>query len=287
MSKLVEVAQLWLTAHSARSKDGDTFEKVELLASWSRRLLASDDVDHADAVTYPRLRTELAAQTAHATVHPVFLGSAITGAGVDALMAGLVELLPAAEGDAAAPASGRVFKIERGAAGEKLAYVRMFAGIVHVRDRVPIGLTESGKVTAVHVFEGGAWVARTQVRAGQIGRLWGLAGVRVGDPASRRGPGRRRLVGDVVAGERPIEQLCGVGPAEPRHRVGPRRADRGGRCRHRAGVVVARSNGARPKTDGDVDSRPRARAVMRERQDAGGPADARRPLAHRERLADR
>ena len=41
-----------------------------------------------------------------ALVHPVFFGSAITGAGVDALMAGIVELLPAAAGDADGAAVG-------------------------------------------------------------------------------------------------------------------------------------------------------------------------------------
>ena len=54
----------------------------------------------------------------------------------DALMAGLTELLPAAAGDAGAPAAGTVFKIERGAAGEKIAYVRMRAGTVRTRDRL-------------------------------------------------------------------------------------------------------------------------------------------------------
>ena len=59
--------------------------------------------------------TELAAQTRRALVHPVFFGSAITGAGVDSLMAGIAELLPAAAGDADGPVSGTVFKVDRGA----------------------------------------------------------------------------------------------------------------------------------------------------------------------------
>jgi ribosomal protection tetracycline resistance protein len=36
-------------------------------------------------------------------------------------------------------------------------------------------------VTAISVFEDGAFVRRETVAAGQIGRLWGLAGVRIGD----------------------------------------------------------------------------------------------------------
>ncbi len=68
---------------------------------------------------YARLRRGLAAQTRRALVHPVFFGSARTGAGVDALTAGIAELLPAAEGDAGRPVSGTVFKIERGRAGRR------------------------------------------------------------------------------------------------------------------------------------------------------------------------
>ena len=96
-------------------------------------------VDDETTVSYGRLRDALAAQTKRALVHPVFFGSAITGAGVDALTAGITELLPASEGDADGPVSGTVFKVERGPAGEKIAYVRMFSGSVRVRDRLQFG----------------------------------------------------------------------------------------------------------------------------------------------------
>ena len=62
-------------------------------------------------------------------MHPVFFGSAITGAGVDALMAGLVDLLPTADGDADGAASRHASsRSSAAAAGEKIAYVRMFSG---------------------------------------------------------------------------------------------------------------------------------------------------------------
>src|SRR5215468_3238195 len=83
---------------------------AEALAEHDDRILAAY-VDDEQSVPYPRLRRELAAQTRRALVHPVFFGSAATGAGVPDLMAGLAELLPAGTGDAAGPVSGRVFKI--------------------------------------------------------------------------------------------------------------------------------------------------------------------------------
>jgi ribosomal protection tetracycline resistance protein len=126
-------------------------------------------------------REALAAQTKRALIHPVFFGSALTGAGVDALMGGIAELLPAAEGDADGPVSGTVFKVERGPAGEKLAYVRMFSGTVPTRDRVRFGSSGEAKVTAISVFDGGPAVQAATVSAGQIGKLSGLAEVQIGD----------------------------------------------------------------------------------------------------------
>jgi ribosomal protection tetracycline resistance protein len=163
--------------------DRFTARLADLLADHDDALVAAYLADET-ALPYRRLRRELAAQTRRALVHPVFFGSAITGAGVDALAAGITELLPAAAGDPGGPVAGAVFKVERGPAGEKIAYVRMFWGTVGVRDRLTFGGQQGeheGKVTAISVFERGAAVPRRSVAAGQIGKLWGLAEVRIGD----------------------------------------------------------------------------------------------------------
>jgi ribosomal protection tetracycline resistance protein len=138
-------------------------------------------VDDEASVSYRRLREELAAQTRRALVQPVFFGSAITGAGVDSLMTGIAELLPAAKGDVDGPVSGSVFKIERGPAGEKIAYVRMFSGTVRTRDRLRFGEDAERKVTAISVFDHGSAVQRESVSAGEIGKLWGLVEIQIGD----------------------------------------------------------------------------------------------------------
>jgi ribosomal protection tetracycline resistance protein len=143
----------------------------EIMAAWA---------DEA-TVPYARLRAQLAAQAARGQVSPVFFGSAITGAGIDPLIAAIAELLPATAGDAGGSVSGRIFKIERGPSGEKVAYVRMFAGTVRVRDRLRFGSDQEDKVTSLAVFERGAAIQRSSVSAGQIGKLWGLAEARIGD----------------------------------------------------------------------------------------------------------
>jgi ribosomal protection tetracycline resistance protein len=153
---------------------------LEVLAERNDSILSAY-VLNGPGVPYRRLRDELAAQTRRALVHPVFFGSAITGAGVGTLMSGIAELLPAADRDADGPPSGRVFKIERGASGEKIAYVRMFSGTMRTRDRVRFGRDGERKVTAIDVFGDGSNVRRPSVSAGEIGKLWGLAEIQVGD----------------------------------------------------------------------------------------------------------
>jgi len=159
-----------------------------VLAENDEALLAAY-VDDATRISYG----SLAAQTRQAVVHPVFFGSARTGAGVDALMSDIVGLLPAGEDEASGPASGSVFKMERGPAGEKIAYVRMFSGTLHQRDRVRLGDDGEAKVTAIGVFDRGGTVQKPCVSAGEIAKVWGLGEVRIGDAVGEaHAPARQR-----------------------------------------------------------------------------------------------
>jgi ribosomal protection tetracycline resistance protein len=168
-------------AFTASGADAEfTAGLVELLAEHNDALLATY-VHTDERVPDDQLRAELARQTAHGRVYPVFSGSAITGAGIAELMAGIAELLPTSDGDPDGPLSGTIFKIERGSSAEKIAYVRLFSGTIHVRDRIPLGSDLQDKVTALAVFERGPAVPRQAVSAGQIGKLWGLSRARVGD----------------------------------------------------------------------------------------------------------
>jgi len=162
---------------------------VDLLSDNDDAFLAAC-VDDETAVSYGRIRDELAAQTGRGLVHPVYFGSAATGAGIDALVSGITDLLPGAEGDADGPVSGTVFKVERGQAGEKVAYARVFSGTVRVRDPLCFSQGNEAKVTAISVYEHGSAVRRDSVCAGEIAKLSGLGDVRVGDDIGvpREGP---------------------------------------------------------------------------------------------------
>jgi ribosomal protection tetracycline resistance protein len=157
---------------------GFTARLADLLADHDDAILAAYAGERA---SYCQLRHGLAAQTTRALVHPVFLGSAITGAGVDSLMSGIAELLHATDAGVDDPVSGTVFKVERGPAGEKIAYVRLFSGTIRTRDRLQFRQDNERKVTAISVFDRGSAVQRASVGAGQIGKLWGLGDVQIGD----------------------------------------------------------------------------------------------------------
>jgi ribosomal protection tetracycline resistance protein len=98
-------------------------------------------------------------------------------------------LLPSSQGNPDGPVSGTVFKIERGATGEKIAYVRMFSGTVRTRDRLRFGRELEDKVTAIAVFERGPAVQRPSAAAGAVGKLWGLAEIQIGDRIGEAGSG--------------------------------------------------------------------------------------------------
>jgi ribosomal protection tetracycline resistance protein len=163
---------------------------AERLADHDDGILAAY-LESGGAIGYGRLRKALARQTRRALVHPVYFGSAITGAGLEPLIQGLCDLAPTGRRDPDAPRSGAVFKVERGPVGEKIAYVRMFAGTLRTRDRLDIRGVEQ-RVTAIRAFDRGPAVQSPGLTAGQIGKLWGLHDVRIGDTVGDPPPATAR-----------------------------------------------------------------------------------------------
>ncbi|ALG10959.1 elongation factor G [Kibdelosporangium phytohabitans] len=155
-------------------------ELAEVLAEHSDAVLQS----YLDGLDPVLLRDELVRQTAAGQVFPVLFGSAISGAGIDALRQGIVDLLPSAE-PAPGPLDGTVFAIEHDPAGRRFAVARLFAGSLTVRDRVTFArrdasgstVVESARATAVLDADRRA----VAVRAGGIARIGGVPGLRVGD----------------------------------------------------------------------------------------------------------
>ncbi len=170
---------------------------VEALAAHDDTVLAR----WVDGAPLPAdaLSDALARATAAGRVHPVLFGSAVTGAGIDALVDAVLALLPRSGGDPDGPLDATVFAMTRGRGGEKLARVRIRAGTL-----VPRAVLGRDRVTAVAVYTHGAEPEPGPAVAGDIALVRGLASVRIGDrlghggqlagrrPCSRRPRWRRR-----------------------------------------------------------------------------------------------
>ncbi|WP_432653289.1 GTP-binding protein [Rhizobium laguerreae] len=142
--------------------------------------LLDDYVLAADWLTEERLGRGLADQVASGLVHPVFAGAAMTGVGIPALASAIATILPGRRPNPDGPVAGKIFKIERGWGGEKLSYIYLASGTVRLRQYLDLPRGPE-RVTAIEVFEAGRVHGAESLRAGQIARISGLAGARIGD----------------------------------------------------------------------------------------------------------
>jgi ribosomal protection tetracycline resistance protein len=171
---MVGVAELG--TRSAALVPLDTEPLTEMLAErndeFLERYLSGSPLDVAG---------ELRRQVAAAQLHPVYFGSAMTGVGVPEVIEGIRSWLPRATGSAEDPLQARVFKVDRGAAGQKIALARMFAGTLTARSYVDVhpvdGVEYEARPSAIEVS--GRPVDRAE--AGQIVALRGLKSIRIGD----------------------------------------------------------------------------------------------------------
>ncbi|MDK4731304.1 TetM/TetW/TetO/TetS family tetracycline resistance ribosomal protection protein [Rhizobium sp. CNPSo 3490] len=142
--------------------------------------LLDDYVLAPDRLTEERLGTSLADQMARGLIHPVFAGAAMTGAGISALASAIPTILPGRHPDPDGPVAGKIFKIERGWGGEKLAYLYLSSGTVRLRQYLDLPKGPE-RVTAIRLFEEGRSHGVESFRAGQIACVSGLIGGRIGD----------------------------------------------------------------------------------------------------------
>lgn len=143
-------------------------------------ILLDDYVLVPERLGTQRLQKAIAKQVSKGLVHPAYGGIAMTGIGVPDLIDAIETLLPSRLPDPLLPVRGSVFKIERGWGGEKLAYINLEAGTVSARGAIELP-TGSAKITSLQVFGEPGLRRCDYARAGQIVKVGGLAGARIGD----------------------------------------------------------------------------------------------------------
>jgi ribosomal protection tetracycline resistance protein len=161
---------------------------IDRLAETSERVIEAYERTGGE-LSDPFLMAEIRVQVASRALVPVYFGSAITGAGVPELLAGLEEWLPVSDDTTGAPLAGSVFKIARQPSGEKLVYVRLFSGSLGVRQRVTLCRQTSfgepeqfeERITALERFTAGHAVSSEAAGAGEIAILHGLRAAHIDD----------------------------------------------------------------------------------------------------------
>ncbi|PFT26653.1 tetracycline resistance protein [Bacillus thuringiensis] len=156
---------------------------IERLAPYNESLLES--YVNNEIVPDALLRKELEKKIQQANVYPIFFGSAMTGIGVTELLENISALLPANNSSPDEELSGVVFKIEREPSGEKIAYVRLFSGSLHIRKYVDIQRDESlphkEKIKKMCLFHNGDAIQTSTVPSGEFCKVWGLNDIKIGD----------------------------------------------------------------------------------------------------------
>ena len=140
---------------------------------------------------------ELKQQVAKAETHPVYFGSAMTGVGIGELIDGIRTWLPRATGSPSDDLRARVFKVERVAAGQKLASARIVSGTLTARTPVAVhpvdGSEYQTRPSGIELYADGARTPVDRVEAGQIVALRGLKSIRIGDQLGVRTASTQRL----------------------------------------------------------------------------------------------
>ncbi|WP_449433863.1 GTP-binding protein [Pseudomonas putida] len=169
---------------------GNVAQYLEVLCEHDESLL-HDYVSAPDSITCQRLHHAVRKQLGKGLINPVYAGSAISGAGVNHLLAAIAQLCPAKSRDVDAPLAASVFKIDKGWGGHKRYFLALGAGTLHLRQSLdtPQG---TARVTGIKVSANGGLQPTNEASAGQIACVSGLDGVRIGDQigcASQRDTG--------------------------------------------------------------------------------------------------
>nr|WP_088327538.1 tetracycline resistance ribosomal protection protein [Bacillus cereus] len=188
---------------------------IELLASYNESLLES--YVNNEIIPDALLRKELEKQIQKANVYPIFFGSAMTGMGVPELLENISALLPANISSQDEELSGIVFKIEREPSGEKIAYVRVFSGSLHVRKYVDIqrdqSLPHKEKIKKMCIFHNGDALQTSTVPSGEFCKMWGVSDIKIGDIIGKR----TDYIKDIHFAEPQMEAAIDAVPTERIH----------------------------------------------------------------------
>lgn len=141
-------------------------------------------LQYLDSGTLPKSELDrvLPALTRRAELFPVLFGASNKGMGIEPLMQAMVTLLPPPSVSEDGPLSGVVFRIERDSVMGRIAYVRLYSGVIRNRDSVRNETQEiEEKVTQIRKIDGQKAEDVGKLAAGDIAAVCGWNRARIGD----------------------------------------------------------------------------------------------------------
>ena len=158
---------------------------------------ALEEYLESGALAVDTLRRLVAARA----LFPVFFGAALRDDGVRELLDGMCALLT--ERSWPDELAARVFRVSRGARGERLAWVKVTGGTLRAKDQLT-GVDRRGnpwaeKINEVRLYQGERFETVTEVPAGRICAVTGLSHVVPGSALGAEPEGVRPLLAPVLS----------------------------------------------------------------------------------------
>lgn len=163
-------------------------EEAQLYLQQLEETVAEQDesllVQYLDSGTLPKaeLNQLLPALTQRGELFPILFGASNRGIGIEPLMQAMITLLPPPQIVSDGPVSGVVFRIERDAAMGRIAYVRLYSGVIRNRDSVRNETQQiEEKITQIRKIDGQKAEDVGLLAAGDIAAVCGWTQARIGD----------------------------------------------------------------------------------------------------------
>ena len=265
-----------LPAQQVEEAGSDSCQVLPLESFWEDALAWAADYDPELAEAYleerpvprERLLQALREGVAQRQVFPVLFASAKGGKGMEALLEGVVTLLPPACGQEDGALSAVVYQVDHDPAMGKAAHLRVFSGALENRDSVPLPQGDgTQKITQIRRFYGQKAVDVGRLGPGEVGAVYGLSAVRAGaaqarlpagsPPAAsaslRSGAGQAPRLGGGAAGALPGGPPAGLGVGARKPGTAPaHHGENPAGGAHRADTTAVRPGGVLLRAHGDL-----------------------------------
>lgn len=152
----------------------------ELLAEDNENLL--EKIVNDESIATLEIEEALAELSYRGKTFPIMFGAALKGVGIDFVLDAVNKYLPPPFIEGASEPTGIAFKIHHGMHGGRAVHVRLYEGSVRVRGMIynhTRGKEE--KITGIFKINGSSFEPVEVLEAGEIGILYGLESVKIGD----------------------------------------------------------------------------------------------------------